>query len=771
MRLAVLAFALGVVALQWSATLPEAWLLALVAAGGGVVLLAVWRWRRLLPVAALLLGFAWAGGWAQWRLADALPAASEGRDIEVTGVVASLPQRFDRGLRFRFDVESSSMPVPSHISLSWYGGWRPQEDDDPHVMQAVRPGERWRLTVRLKRPHGNLNPHGFDFEAWLFEQGIRATGYVRARGDNVRLEEWVASPGALVERLRGQVRDRFGRVLGDAPYAGVLVALAIGDQQAIPAPLWQTFARTGVTHLLSVSGLHVTMVAGLAAWLAGWGWRRSSWLMLRLPAQKAAALAGFLAALAYCLLAGFAVPAQRTLYMLSVVALALWSGRTTGGSRVLALALLVVLLLDPWAVLAPGFWLSFGAVALLFSIAAGRLGTSHWLAAWARAQWAVTLGMVPALLALFQQFSLVSPLANAVAIPVVSLLVTPLVLFGALPLGDLLLWLAHWLTSVLMDLLVVLSSSPWAVWQQAAPPAWAVAFGVCGVAWLLLPRGFPARGLGAVMLLPLVLVSPPRPAEGEAKMTVFDVGQGLAVHVQTAGHDLLYDAGPAFSPDSNSGNRIIVPSLRAMGVGRLDAMVVSHEDKDHEGGAQAVAEALPVARLVSGLPPDHVLAAMLPHQPCRDGDAWTWDGVRFEMLHPPEGMAPGGNRGSCVLKVTTAGGAALLTGDIDAGTEAELLARHGDAVAADVVVPPHHGSRNSSGEAFVKAAAPRLTVFSAGYRNRFAHPAPEVVARYAGIGSDIVRTDRAGAVIVRLGRTGLGVATAAEEQRRYWRER
>ena len=775
MRFAILAVAAGILVLQFQPELPGVSSLG-AACLGGLALLAAARRRPWLAIpGAVLIGWCWAGGWATHRLADHLPSDNEGRDIAIVGAVAGLPQRFENGVRFDFDVEHSSLAVPKRISLSWYRGWRPQDDEEFHHLPTIRAGERWQLTVRLKRPHGNMNPHGFDYEAWLFERGIRATGYVRKADGNQRQTELVVAPGYLIERWRQTIRGHFQRALGEAPYAGILVALAIGDQQAIAPELWRVFARTGVTHLLSVSGLHVTMVAGLAAWLANRGWRRSSWLMLRLPAQKVAAAAGFFAALIYCLLAGFAVPAQRTLYMLAVVALAVWTGRTAAISRVLALALLVVLLIDPWAVLAAGFWLSFGAVGLLFYVGAGRLGESHWLATWGRAQWAVTIGMVPALLALFQQFSLVSPIANAIAIPVVSLLVTPLALVGALPLGKPFLWLAHWLTEWLMKLLYWLSASGWAMWQQQAPPAWAVALGVAGVGWLLLPRGFPARWVGAIALVPLVTTPVARPTPGEFLVRMLDVGQGLAMHVQTAHHDLLYDAGPAYSADANSGSRIIVPYLRAIGVGRLDTLIVSHQDKDHEGGAQAVLDAVPTGLLRSSVPSAHpLLTSPVPHRRCADGEAWEWDGVRFEILHPREAdyaSVRKSNALSCVLKVSAPVGALLLTGDIEAKDEAALLARHGDRLATDVMLPPHHGSRSSSSAEFLAGVSPRLTLISAGYRNRFGHPAPEVVERLQASGAAIRRTDAEGALTLRFGREDISVAAERAERRRYWHGR
>jgi competence protein ComEC len=776
MRAAILAFAIGIAWLQWQPAVPSVLVLGWLAGMAALCAAVAWRWRGMrvvAPVGAFLLGIAWAGWMAQVRLADALTAELEGRDIEVVGVVSGLPQHFENGLRFDFDVESSPAALPQSISLAWYRGFRRGEDDDRQAVPAMHAGERWRLTVRLKRPHGNWNPHSFDYEAWLFERGIRATGYVRAADGNALQDRFVARPGYAIERLRELIRERFEQVLADAPYGGVLVALVIGDQRAIETDLWRVFSRTGTTHLMSISGLHVTMVAALAWWLASWLWRRSARLPLLLPAQKAAALAGFLAAFDYCLLAGFAVPAQRTLYMLGVVAFALWSGRTIAASRVLALALLVVLLLDPWAVLAAGFWLSFGAVGLLFYIGGGRLGEGHWLAAWARAQWAITLGMIPALLALFQQFSLSSPIANAVAIPVVSFVVTPLALAGSAPigvLGDWLLWLSHAVLAGLMLLLEWLAQSDWAVWQQHAPPPWSVFAGLAGMAWLLLPRGFPARWLGLVALLPLFLLSPERPAVNEARVVVLDVGQGLAVHVQTAGHDLLFDSGPMFSVEANSGNRIIVPYLRAVGVRKLDGMIVSHADKDHSGGAVSVVEEVPVAWLASSLDDDHEIAALpVPHRRCRDGEAWDWDGVHFELLHPRDedyGLMRKTNDLSCVLKVTAGGRSALLTADIESRTEIALIQRHREQLHADVLLAPHHGSRTSSTPAFLRAVGAAEAIFPVGYRNRFGHPKEDIVARY--VGARLWRTDRDGALDVHLGHDGVTIVAERALRRRYW---
>lgn len=789
MRLAAISFTAGVCLLQRQAWLPEAAHWLGLAVGMGLMALAISQlgWGRWKPVPivglALLAGFTWAGMRAELRLADALAPGIEGRDVVITGVIASLPQPFERGVRFDFDVESAGLndaQVPRQLQLAWYNGLDPEEF---HDLQPVRAGERWRFTVRLRRPHGSANAHGFDYEAWLLERGIRATGYVRANrdagGQRERLDRFVWRPAYVVERLREAIRERFRSALPERPWAGVLVALAIGDQRAIDAGDWQVFARTGVSHLMSISGLHVTMVSGLFAALVLALWRRVPPLALRLPAQKAAALAGMLAALVYCVLSGFAVPAQRTLYMIAVVAMALWLDRFSSSSRVLALALLIVLLIDPWAVLSAGFWLSFGAVALIFYVGSGRLQQRGWLRQWGAVQWAVTVGLAPLLLALFGQVSIASPLANAIAIPVVSLVVTPLALAGAvIPdvfFGDVLLKLAHIVFDLLMPMLQWLSGWPGAVWQQHAPAAWTVPVALIGIAWLLAPSGFPARTLGVALMVPMFAVLPRSPQPGELWLTILDVGQGLAVAARTANHVLLYDTGPLWSPQADSGSRIVVPWLRGEGVSRLDMLAISHDDSDHAGGAASVIAAIDVLQQVSSVPPQRLPQSTVPYRlPCVAGQAWEWDGVRFIWLHPGTGQGTGeaalkkANDRSCVLRIEAAGKTALLTGDIEKLAE-QLLMLHGAKLAADVLTVPHHGSGTSSTPAFINAVSPQHAVFTVGYRNRFGHPKGEVWERYAEV--ERHRSDRDGAVTFRFDRAGIAVERERERARRYWQGR
>ncbi|HEY3432829.1 MAG TPA: DNA internalization-related competence protein ComEC/Rec2 [Rhodocyclaceae bacterium] len=771
----IIAFALGIAWLQCQAVLPETNLLWASAAMG--VILCLFRFRLLRCAAALLLGIAWAGLLAQHRLADKLPLDVEGQDVQVAGVVAAMPQRFENGWRFAFTVEKASQPVPQQISLAWYQSHQLDEDGLRIPLRQVHAGERWRFTVRLKRPHGNMNPFGFDYEGWLLEQGIRATGYVRAASGVEQVDGFVHRPRYWIEHFRESLRQRFEDILGDAPATGILVALAVGDQRGISQEQWQVFSRTGLSHLFSVSGLHITMVAGLAYGLVNLLWRRSSRLPLRMPSLQAAALGGVLAALMYCLLAGFAVPAQRTLYMLTVMGLALLARRPIATHQVLAAALGVVLLLDPWAVLSVGFWLSFGAVALLFYIGSARVGQGKGitgaLADWGRAQWAMTVGMVPLMLLLFQQFSLVSPLANGVAIPLVSFVVTPLALLATLPGLGMLLVPAAWLTELLLQGCTWLASTSWAVWQQHAPPVWALAAGVIGTFWCLAPKGFPARWVGAVLFLPLFLLPAPRPVAGEARLTVLDVGQGLAVHLQTAQHDLVFDSGPLFSPDANSGNRIIVPYLRAVGVTRLDGLVVSHADKDHSGGAASVLESVPTDWLLHALPAHHfLLDEPVKALPCYDGQRWEWDGVTLSILHPRFERHADPTRKtndmSCVLKVETAYGSALIPSDIEAVSEVELLKQHPLGLKADVLLAPHHGSRTSSTQEFISAVSAKTVVFPVGYRNRFGHPKEDVLARYDDGKTTLLRTDRDGAVVMDFRQDGIHYRNERIARQRYW---
>jgi len=758
-----------------------------VLAAGLAALGIAWRWPRAWACAALglaCLAFAATGLRAQARLSNGLSAALEGRDLAVTGVVAQMPRRLPDGVRFVFEVERATLEgqaveLPRRLSLGWYRGWQ----EEPTLLapyDGLAAGQRWRFAVRLKQPHGSLNPHGFDYELWMFEQDLRATGYVRAQ-DRRDAELLHTSAGAPVERLRQSIRDAIESRVRDPRAAGVLAALAVGDQAAIERSDWDLFRATGIAHLVSISGLHVTMFAWLAGALIGRAWRLSARAMLWLPAVTAARWGGLLAAAAYALLAGWGVPAQRTVWTLAAAVLLMQLGVRWPWPLVLLVVAAIVIAIDPWALLQAGFWLSFVAVGLLLvsepsqrervreTVGAGRAllqAMRHGL----RTQVIATLGLAPLTLVFFQQLSLVGFAANLIAIPLVTLVITPLALLGiVLPP----LWpLAAWLVKAMTQALSALSSLPGAVWTAAVAPWWAQVAALLGAALLVMPLPWRLRALALPLALPLFAPPIERPAVGAMQVLVADVGQGSAILVRTHAHALLHDTGAQFSRDSDAGTRVLVPLLNSLGVQRLDVLMLSHRDNDHTGGAPAVLSALPVATLSSSLEATHpLLAPPRAHSRCEAGQAWRWDGVDFRVLHPRAEdylrVDPKPNTLSCVLSVTDAQGRRLLlTGDLEAEQEARLVRDEAGALRSDVLVVPHHGSKTSSSPAFLAAVSPRLALVQAGYRNRYGHPAPEVASRYAASGIRWVTTVECGAWSA----TSNEGPAACERQRsrRYW---
>jgi competence protein ComEC len=484
------------------------------------------------------------------------------------------------------------------------------------------------------------------------------------------------------------------------------------------------------------------------------------------------------------------VPAVRTLVMLAVAAIGLLLARPGPALVVWLWALVAVLGWDPWAGFSPGFWLSFGAVGLLLYAHTGRLRSpppatraariANALRGAARTQLLVTIALVPGTLALFQQVSLISPLANALAIPAVTFVVVPLALLGIVVPMALPFVAAHAAFAVLMVPLQALAAAPDAVWQQHAPAAWAIAVAIAGIAWLAAPRGVPGRSLGLLALVPLFVVRPPAPPPGTFRMTVLDVGQGLAIVVRTHVHALLYDTGPRFTDDADAGGRIIAPYLRATGIRHLDGIVVTHQDSDHSGGALSILQTVPVDWLLSSLPEESAILAQRAHDGgralrCVAGQRWEWDGVRFAILQPPPLLYDAArikpNDLSCVVRIDSDWGSVLLTGDLEARGELALTERAPELLKADVLIVPHHGSLTSSTPEFIAAVAPEIAVYTPGYRNRFGHPRPAVVARYDAAGARSYRTDYDGALTFTFAPGASRAPRAAREHdRRYWRD-
>jgi len=745
---------------------------------------------------ALLLGMAWTWLHAAVGLAHDLPPELEGKDLLVRGHVASLPAPASQDPKFEFDVIDARVDVRADASLDVKDGRLPRQF--PARLQLAwyetdlrpAPGELWQLVVRLKRRSGFANPGGYDHEAQLFRSGVGATGYVRADDRDRRL----AGPSAKYPVLRARAwiaqrialasagRTGTGSTLTATPragkpdrYLGILQGLAVGDTQAMQPEQWRVFAATGTTHLMAISGLHISMVAALiAACGGGIAWLRSA-QRRRWTAVHGKAAAGAAAAIVYSCLAGLSVPTQRTLIMLCIYFAARWWRRETDVANALGLALIGILLIDPFAPLAVGAWLSFVAVAVLVAANAGNLIEDTPIREFTRTQLVVTIGMLPLVVIAFGGVSLVSPLANALAIPLFTILLVPLVLTGtlvasiSLPAGG---WILGW-ASALLDLcwpaVEWLAQRPLAIWYfPTLSPLTCLALAAgCGL--LVLPTIWPIRSLALLLCLPAVLNRPPVPAEGAFAMTVLDVGQGLAVTVQTHAHTLVYDTGPAFRTGTDTGQLVVLPFLRSAGVRQIDTLMVSHGDLDHAGGMLSLLQGM-TTRLVSAGPSVVPTLAGTESIRCQAGQHWLWDGVSFEVLHPTDAPADSDNNSSCVLRIAGPAGSALLTGDIERQAENSLVAR--GLPRTDVVVVAHHGSRSSSTLELVARVRAQVAIFSAGYRNRWDFPKADVVERWRSAGARTLSTIDSGAIGVRVDTaTGVQFEQYRRKHRHYWSAR
>ena len=758
MPAATIGFLLGILAVHSLPALPPPYLFVLLLPLAWLA----WRKRGALPLLFFALGVALSASRAQTLLDQGLPPSLEGVDLRLEGQVVDLPIQTERGWRFSF--------VPARWPLE-AGGDRQQL---PRLLQlstyaaefAPAAGEAWSLTVRLRRPHGVQNPGGFDYEAHLFARGVRALGYVRADPAPVRLHPDKRLP---VLAARAALGERIRQDLSAHELRHFVVAFANGDDSGIDEAQWELLRRTGTAHLIAISGMNVGFVAGLAFLLASLTWRLWPRLCLRVPAPKVGAVAALIAAAIYAALAGFSVPTQRALIMVIVLSLAaLWSRRVPL-THVFAIALLAVLLWDPFAPLSVGFWLSFVAVAfILFALHARRAGERNWLR-FLRLQAVLFVGLAPVLLYGFQQASITAPLANMVAIPAIEILVIPATLLGAVlawpapALGQWCFEFAANALALLWPVLGALADAPSFVAPQ--PPLWALFGGIIGAVWLCLPRGWPSRSLGAVGLLPLLLWRPPAPAPGELWLSLVDVDQGLAAVLRTQSHVLLFDAGARHSARFDLGRVAVLPYLRARGITHIDTFILSHADNDHIGGAPAVRR---------DLTPQRVLASPYDapdEETCRAGMEWTWDGVRFSVLHPAGDFVGRENDTSCVLQAHSAHGTVLLPADIETPAEKALVASYGDKLAAMVLVAPHHGSKSSSSADFVARVAPHWVLVPVGYRNRYGHPHPHVIERYRAQGAQILDTATEGAIELQLSARGVEIHTARDEGRRYWHAR
>ena len=751
---------------------------------------------------ASLVGFGllWASVHGHWGLSERLPTALEGVDLEVSATVISIPQANPHVTRFLADVT----PIRAHpgwqgskrVRLSWYAG-RPR----------LSPGDIWTVVVRLRRPNGMLNPGGFDYEGWLFAHRIDAVGYVR------RSLQRNARSTAVIPRLnawRARVGDELAGALKGRPFQGIVSALGLGIKGGLSRHQWAVLRRTGTAHLMAISGLHIGLAAGAGLIFGSFCGRWTGAAARGLPAPVVGIAGAVSAAAAYGAMAGFALPTVRALLMVCIAGLGILLRRRLSPSVIFALVVLVVIATDPFSVLMAGFWLSFAAVAVLLYSMSGRVrpamvsGASAraggWLWRWVTPQVVIAVGLAPLGLLIFGGVPGVGIAANVVAIPWVSLVVVPLTLLGTMAvqvvpaLGVALLRLAESAVAALWPFLELLAElGPQLEAPGALVGASAGLLAALGVVIVLAPRGVPGRWLGLVVLSPLAFAAPERPASGAVWVSILDVGQGLATVVETRTHVLLYDTGARFGEFYDIGESVILPFLNARGWTALDTVVLSHADGDHIGGFRSVAAGIPIrevktnareniARDLAATPASldtpvvtlfarrRSVSADARLSSCLDGDRWTWDGVRFEVLHPQDPGDWSRNDGSCVLRISSHGGQLLLTGDVESRAERTLFERHPDRLKSDVLIVPHHGSNTSSTAEFLRHVQPRFAVVSAGYRNRWGMPTPPVVTRLEGSGAALVRTDRAGAVQFQVG-PGAGQIVMRQHRqhaRRYW---
>ncbi len=753
----ILAFFLGILSVCFVQELPIFDLRFLLP-----VIISLWfflpRFRWLI---SFLFGAIWLLIAAQMVHSERLPEYLAGEVLQVTGQIDSLPKIQDKRSSFIFAIDKvwhkgQLLEHPSRVRLNWYSS-----------RESLKAGDKWLLYIKLKPARGLANPGGFDYERWLFENRIGATGYVFNKGNHKKI---AIAPWYSIDSWRQTLSDKLSDAYGESPHLSLVKALLIGDRSEVSAAQWEVLTATGTNHLLAISGLHIGLVALATFWIFTRLFKRSGRLLLYLPAYKMAAIMALFAATLYAALAGFAIPTQRALLMLSVVLVFMLLNRRLAPLRILSIAVFIVLLYDALAILSVSFWLSFFAVVVIIYSMQGRLKPSGLWWQWGRLQWAISLAMIPVLLFSFQVFSVVSPLANVIAVPWVSFIVVPLifvaVFFCAIPpLFNFTLGLIDLSLDALWWLLAFFANLPLSQYHGTIEHDWAFIAAIVGILLLLSPRGLPLRLPGIILLSVVFFSSNDRLPVDAFKLHLLDVGQGLSAVIETQQYILVYDTGAKFGDSFDMGKAVVTPFLRSLGKSKIDVLLISHGDNDHIGGMQSLRSNFVIDTLLSG--------AM--HKTAFDNAAqcfnqrWYWDGVLFEIIHPMKSAKYAGNNSSCVLKVSNNRYSVLLTGDIEAGAERNLLKSRPDVLDVDVLIAPHHGSNTSSTEAFISATSPEWILFPAGYRNRFGFPKQKVVSRYQQQGSQSLMTGNTGTIEFYFGQQAeLQYSTFRQQSQRFW---
>lgn len=755
MLIIALAFLLGDMLLQSNAVLPQLSFLFTIFLISIFISWAMKKITRFYDVPLLIaLGFAYSAIYVNSLMSESLPKAWEGKLLIVRGEVASIPIVSSGQMRFIFAIKA----------IQNNEGWEKHHfftqlsrrlSSKNYPIQHFNVGEKWQLAVKLKRIHAIQNPGGFDYEAWSLQKKLRANGYMIEKGDH----QWLGKSYHYrywIDQLREALKEKITAILPHSTTSPWLLALIIGEREGISQPDWQVLRRTGTNHLMAIAGLHIGLVAAMMRFLINRLWRLSTRLLYLMPAQQASAIGALILALIYSALAGFSIPTARACLMLSFFIIIFLQRKTISGWQIWSCALMIVLLLNPLVVLSESFWLSFGTLALIMYGMQNRVAPKGMWWKWGRVQWVIGFGLIPFTLYFFQECSLISFIANSVAIPWLAFFILPLCLLGTLvclfssAIAAKVFWFADQSLSGLWWCLLQFAHLPFSAWQKTIATPFLLVITLIAFLLLLLPKKFPGKWMGLIWLAPLFFDHPPIPARGDFFVTVLDVGQGLSVSVQTKHHFLIYDTGPKFYPTLDMGEQVVLPYLHTLGINQIDMMVISHGDNDHIGGAQSILKALPVRTIRTSVPEKFLSHSNV--NKCLSGDHWEWDGVSFTFLYPNEANLHLGNNSSCVLRIGNGKQSVLLTGDIEKYAEHQLLKLNPSLLKATVLVAPHHGSKTSDLDDFIEAIHPEWVLYPTGYLNRYHFPHPRVLEKYAAISSKQLNTSETGAMMIRVDR-------------------
>ncbi|MFV2060672.1 MAG: DNA internalization-related competence protein ComEC/Rec2 [Gammaproteobacteria bacterium] len=727
-------------------------------------------------------GFIWATVVAQNTLQNKIASELEGKDIVVTGIISSLPEQINRRTKFELSVNTvtynnRNYSSPKKITLNWYG-------KSPKLI----PNDKWQLVVRLKKPNGYQNPGGFDYEAWIFQNGIDAKGYVRKNNLNKLLD--VNQSSFSFTRMRYSIKQKLEATVAPK-YRPIILALLIGDKSEINNDQWRVFRKTGTSHLIAISGLHIGLIAALVFFISRWLWGYYSIGVEIIPSPKVAAILAIISAVIYSGMAGFSLPTQRALIMLCVIMISILLDVRAQSWKTLAIALLLVLIFSPFAVMNPGFWLSFFAVAVILYFSKStkfnnKLVSS--LYSWGLIQLVIAIGLLPFVLLFFKESSIISPIANLVIVPVFSFIIVPLVFIAGC-----LVFIFPFLSKIFFSIVIFILDKVWffleylselnfASFQINYLTVSAFLLACIGVGLVFLPKKFPTKYLAPVFFIPIFFSKITPPDFGTAKITLLDVGQGLSAVIQTQRHTLVYDTGPRYSESFNTGRTVVIPFLKISGISKVDTIIISHGDNDHIGGLKSIIESIEVDSILTSVT-TKVKSRIRKNKKisienCYNDNQWLWDGIKFQIIHPGIDSELKNNNASCVLKVSTIAEESdsakqtysiLLTGDIEAEAESEIIDNDTHNIKSNIVIAPHHGSKTSSTEEFVTRINPDYVLYPVGYRNRYQFPTDVVSQRYRSQGVAEYSTSEYGAISFDLNASKLKKPELYRvSQRRFW---